>query len=273
MINWIITFALLCFSHITLSEANPQNTVRLAIVNTPVYSGLIQSLISDFETQSSLHIEIISGSDVFELAKTEQADLVIAHFGKHEFDQFVLSGLGLWPKMVFSNQAAIIGPKEDPAKIEGLKSASDAIKQIAEKRAHFISNSQPGVEYLTEILWHRAGKPNKADWYIEADDMNTPEIIQRAESERAYFIWGAIPFLKFQSKHSSTLTLLVTEDPSLQRVMSASIINLDKVPTSNFSGAKQFQDYLLSPATQAKIAQFRSASSPLQLWWPAGRHN
>jgi tungstate transport system substrate-binding protein len=48
-------------------------------------------------------------------------------YGKRGVDRFVLEGYGTWPKLVFSNQAVLIGPKDDPAKIRGLSSVASAL--------------------------------------------------------------------------------------------------------------------------------------------------
>lgn len=272
--NRLLTLLFLLIVNVNVfAESASTNTVRLAIVNTPVYSGLIDYLLADFEQQSGLHVDVTNGSDVFDIAKSEHADIVIAHFGKAQFDRFVLDGFGQWPKMVFSNQAAIIGPSDDPANIKGLTDASQALRQIAQTQAKFITSPQPGVDYLTDLLWNKAGKPDKADWFIDFDNDSSAAVAKLAEQQHAYFIWGAIPFLKYKKQHGSTLAIVVNDDPLFQRVMASSIVNPNKVNNSNYAGAKQLQDYLLLPTTQAKIAAFRSSDSTKQLWWPAGRHN
>jgi hypothetical protein len=41
----------------------------------------------------------------------------------------------------------------------------------------------------------------------------------------------------------------------------------------NADGAKIFQEYLIAPATQARIRAFRYPDFDRQAWWPAGRRN
>ena len=255
-----------------VTQVSHPTPIRLAIVNTPVYSGLIQYLVNDFEQQTGLHVELTNGSDVFEIAKSEQADIVISHFGKAHLDQFVLEGFGEWPKMVFSNQAVIIGPSSDPAKIKGSINAAQALIKIAHSQSKFIASPQAGVQYLTDIIWNQARQPNKSPWFIEPNDGGN-SVAKFAEQQQAYFIWGAIPFLKYKAKNNSKLTILINDDPLLQRVMSSTIVNPKKMNSSNYAGAKALQDYLLKASTQAKIAAFRTPNSDLQLWWPAARHN
>lgn len=142
-----------------IADAVPNTkTVRLAVVNTPKFSGLIDALIKEFEVQSGYSVTVYSGSDVYDRARAGEADIVISHYGKAPVERFVLEGYGLWPRTVFSNQAAIIGPKSDPAQIRGMTSAAEAFAKIAKARAPFVANDLPGIRYLTDILWEEAGR-------------------------------------------------------------------------------------------------------------------
>ena len=66
---------------------------------------------------------------------------------------------------------------------------------------------------------------------------------------------------------------LVVGDPIFQRIMVAVVVNAKKVPGVNVDGARAFQDFLIAPATQARIRAFRYPDFDQQAWWPAGRHN
>jgi tungstate transport system substrate-binding protein len=255
------------------SEPGDDDVLRLAVVNTPQFSGLLDSLLPDFEQQTGIEVEIYSGSDVFGKARAGQADLVIAHFGKKGVERFVMDGYGSWPKIVFANQAVLIGHRSDPAKVRGLTSVAAALGRIADAKAPFVHNNIPGIDYLTEIALESAGQPDRAGWFIDSGQAKAAAVLL-AEEKKGYVIWGAFPFLRFDSaRDASELDILVAGDPSLQRIMSAMVVNPDKVPGVNAGGARALVDYLLSPRVQAKIAAFRTPGSELQLWWPAGRNN
>lgn len=247
-------------------------SIRLAVVNTPKMSGLIDALAADFEKAGGLHVEITSGSDVYERARAGEADLIISHYGKPEVERFVLDGFGLWPRMVFSNQLVIAGHKSDPAGIKGTTSASQAFGRIAAAKAPFVANDLPGVDYLTEILWHGAGEPPKGEWYL-AHQASKGRAVGLAEDKKGYVIWGALPFLRYLDKHSSEMEIMVSNDPVLQRVMAAIVVNPAKIAGTNTQGAEAFVKYLLSAKTQAFVANFRSQGVKEQLWWPIARSN
>ena len=262
----------LLISLLEASAAYADEPLRLAIVNTPKISGLIDDLVANYKASGGGDVVVYGGSDVFEKAREGQADLVIAHYGKADVESFVLEGYGSWPRMVFSNQLAIIGPKADPAGIRGLTSGAEAIRKIAAAKSPFAVNALPGVTYLTDILWLQAGSPDKGDWVLDPG-VAKGQAMKFAEEKGAYTIWGAIPFLRFKEKHASTMELLVTDDPLFQRVMAAIVVQPGKVPGAQSERAVKFVDYLLSSRAQARIASYRSPGVDQQLWWPAARHN
>ena len=255
------------------SESAKEDVVRLAVVNTPQFSGLLDSLLPGFERETGIRVDVYSGSDVYRKARAGQADLVISHYGKKGVERFVMDGFGAWPRIVFANQAVLIGHRSDPAKVRGLTTVAEAIERIAAVKAPFVHNDIPGIDYLTEIALESAGQPDRSGWFIDDGHVKATAILF-AEEKKGYVIWGAFPFLRFDSERASSgMEILVADDPSLQRIMAAIAVKPDKVPGVNADGARALVDYLLSPRVQAKIAAFRTPGSDLQLWWPAGRNN
>lgn len=269
--RWLTAFSLLLILCSVTAQAD-NSLVRLAVVNTPYQSGLLQTLISDFEARSGYRVSLYSGNDVFEQARQGEADLLIAHYGKSPMQTFVLSGLGSWPQLVFANQQVIIGPKSDPAGIRGMKNASLALQRIAEQQQPFVLNQIKGVKDLFELLWLKAGKPDKQGWLID-EAVAKGQAMKQADKRQAYTLWGATPFLRFSQQHQPDLEILVSADPLLQRVMAISLVNADKVRGINKAGAEMLRDYLLSTPVQARISAYRQRGYKAQLWWPAARHN
>jgi hypothetical protein len=97
--------------------------------------------------------------------------------------------------------------------------------------------------------------------------------IQAAERSEAYVLWGIIPFLKFKETTNSRLEAAVTDDPLFQRMMMTVIVNPEKVPGVNVTGAFALQKYLTSAPIQARIRAFRYPGVTQELFWPAGRDN
>lgn len=246
-------------------------TVRLAMVNVP--DDVVRPLLGDFAAQSGTRAEIVyTGNDPFAVAHDGKADLVISHYGHEGVERFVTGNDGLWPRAVFANQIAVLGPANDPAHVRGLTDGAEAFRRIAASRSRFVVNDSDGNNYVEEILWAKAGAPAKGDWYINRHTQG-PQAAREAAKEDAYTLWGVPPFLRLKRQSPMDLEPLVTADPVFQRIMVAIVVNPKKVSGVNSTGAEAFQRFLLAPSTQARIAAFRYPELNQQVWWPAGRHN
>lgn len=245
--------------------------VRLALVNVP--DELLRPLIPGFQEQTGRTADIVyTGRDPFGVARQGKADLVISHYGHEGVQPFIAAGLGLWPRPVFANQMALLGPPSDPAKVRGLRDAAEAFKRIAQTKSTFIVNSGAGARYLEEILFAAIGDPAKGDWYVNPK-VQGPAAAHAAAERGGYVLWGLPPFLRLKRQGPIDLEPLVVADPLLQRIMVSIVVNPEKTRGTNLDAAKAFQDYLMAPGTQAKIRAFRYPDFAEQAWWPAGRHN
>lgn len=270
----ILLILVFSFSLIACTEVSQERSgqVRLVVVNTPYYSGLMDYLLKDFESETGISVSITNSEKPFKLARDGQADLVISHYGKSGLAEFVSEGYGSWPRMVFANQAVLIGPKNDPAGIHETSTLSNAFQRIASSNNTLLANKIYGIDELTRLSALTAGLTLKDKWYQDKG-LSKGKAIKAAEKAQAYVLWGAIPFLKFKTKHGSDMDILLSSDPLLQRVMALSIVNSNMFPDVNHEGAEVLADYLLSIETQAKIIDFRVKGSDRQLWWPTARHN
>jgi tungstate transport system substrate-binding protein len=262
----------------TASEPVPsKRAVRIAAVITPESSGLLRLLGDEFQKQTGVSVHVESRQDVFGLARDGQADLVIAHYGHRGTEDFIADSLGAWPRPVFSNQAALIGPSSDPAKAADAADAVDAFRRIARSKSPFVVNNSATEKYLAEVLWQAAGKPDRTGWYRDKGLRNqaeTKDAIQAAVEEQGYTLWGLVPFLKYQEEHPECgMKALKTEDPLFQRLMVSMLVRPEKVSGVNADDARAFERFLIAPETQAQIRAFRASGFDGQVWWPAGRHN
>jgi tungstate transport system substrate-binding protein len=251
--------------------AAQSTVVRVAMVNTP--DDLFRTLAPDFEAQSGLRATITYvGEDPWDEARAGKADLVIAHYGHHGTEPFMMDGLGYWPQMVFANQQVIVGPPSDPAGVRSAADARDAVRRIVEKGSAYVTNNTSGIGYLEDVLFEEAGLGDRGGWYVDLGLQGRPAMEAAAE-RGAYAMGGLVPFLRAQRQRPLGLEMLVTGDAVLQRVMVAVVVREDRVAGVNVAGAQALGRWLVEPATQAKIAAFRYAGLDVQAWWPAGRHN
>lgn len=276
-------------------------TVRLAVVPSPDETGLIGELLPDFERESGYRVVVYSGEDLYDVARAGQADLVISHYGHSGTEAFMTQGLGMWPRAVFGNQIVVVGPAGDPAQIRGLQDAGEAFRRIALSgpRSRFVSNNSATHKYLESLLWEAAGRPAKGSWFVDTG-LSEADGLALAARIKAHYIFALPPFLRWQQEcldkvQTSTngrvrvgpiippdpsddptpcdMEPLLLAGPMPHRIMVSIVVNPQRFPAVNLSGARALQEYLLRPAVQARIEKFRDPRSGHQIWRAAGLHN
>jgi len=255
-------------------EATAQGElVRLEAVPTVEQSAVLADVLTDFEKQSGYRVQLHSGgADLFDRARRGEADLVISHYGFVDLERFVQDRYGFWPRAVLFNQSAILGPPSDPAQIRGATDAFEAFRRIAKAGAPFITNDLPTLTYLVDLLWEGAGRPDRTGWFFDLG-LRAEEAVLAAAKNGAYTVWGVDPFVHLISIRPIEEEMLCVADPVLQRIIVSVVVNPDVVEGVNAEGAQALQQYLLAPATQARIRTFRYEGFDTQFWWPAVVHN
>lgn len=247
------------------------SVVRVASVPTAVEGNVLPTLIAEFEERTKLRVSLTATEGVYALAHAGKVDLAISHFGHKDAESFVMDGFGEFPRTIFSNQMALVGPPSDPARIRGMTDAGEAFKQIASTKSPFVLNGIDGIRYLVEILWNAAGRPAKDGWFID-EGRKKDDALVSASARGAYAFWGLTPFVRLIRATPLKLEPLVVADPLLQRIL-VSIVVRPKIPGVNVEGAHALQAHLLSPVTQARIRTVRYPGADAVAWVPAGRHN
>ena len=254
-----------------LRALDAPQVLRIGVVNTP--DVLLEDLLPLFTQQTGYAVSMQITEGVYDLAREGKIDLVIAHYGHAGTEAFMAEGLGRWPRMVFSNQAVLIGPAGDPAGIRGLTDAAEAFRRIAQRGGEFFVNNAPTERYLAETLWRASGAPPKESWHVDLG-LRDQAAIEAAARRGASTLWGLVPFVRLQQQRPTLgMDTLVLGDPLFQRVMVSIIMNPARLPGANIEAALTFERFLLDPNTQARIRQFRHHGLPAQTWWPAGRQN
>jgi tungstate transport system substrate-binding protein len=248
------------------------NVVRVASVPTAVEGNLLPTLVAEFEKQSPYKVQLSSSDDVYGLARSGLVDVAISHYGHKNAEAFVMDGFGDWPRTLFSNQMALLGPPSDPANVRNLQDAGEAFKRIAASKSPFVVNHIDGVRYLTEVLWNAAGRPDRTGWLIDGG-RRKDDAIKHAAELGAYSLWGLTPFLRLQREARLSLEPLVMGDPLLQRMLVSIIVKASKTAGVNTAGALALQTFLLSPSTQARIREVRYPGAEGVQWVPGARHN
>ncbi len=132
-------------------------------------SGLLHMLVPLFEERTGYRVKPIAVGTGAPLAMAAhgEADVVLVHAPDAE-REFMAQGYGSERLLVMHNDFVIVGPPDDLAGIRGLRSAMDALQEIAAAQATWISRDDgSGTDQLEKRLWKEAGlEPKGSPWYI-----------------------------------------------------------------------------------------------------------
>ncbi len=123
----LAVIVLLCLSGIIPVQAQ-QKTIILATTTSTQDSGLLDVLIPIFEKKTGYFVKTIAvgSGQAMAMGQKGEADVLLVHSPAAE-KKFVAEGYGINRRIIMHNDFIIVGPPEDPAKIKGLKSASEVV--------------------------------------------------------------------------------------------------------------------------------------------------
>lgn len=254
-----------------------RSRIVLATTTSTYDSGLLDYLEPFFQERYGIEVHIIpvGTGQAIEIARRGDADLVLVHSRQLELE-FVNSTYGIHRVGVMYNDFIVIGPVDDPARINGLGNATEAFRRIAEEgargNARFISRAdRSGTNILELSIWERLGLTPSSKthtWYIEAvAGMGT--VLRMANEKKAYTLTDRGTWLSFRSKLTN-LKILVEGDPILMNPYAIILVNPEKYPQRNFKGAILLAKWMISEEGQNFIASFRKDGE--QLFKPIARN-
>jgi tungstate transport system substrate-binding protein len=236
------------------SGTKPKNVI-LSTTTSTQDSGLLDVLVPLFEKQTGYSVKTVSvgTGQALALAAKGDADVALVHAPSLE-KQYVSEGKLLNRRLVMYNDFVIIGPKEDPAKVRSIKSASVALKAIEQAKANFVSRGDNSGTYLLEkSLWKSAGIEPKGAWYLEAGQ-GMAATLGIANERSAYTITDRGTYLALRNRVS--LPILMEGDRALLNIYHVMEVNPANGPRINSVGGKAFADFMVAPQTQNVIRNF-----------------
>ncbi|HAU31990.1 MAG: Extracellular solute-binding protein family 1 [Desulfotomaculum sp. 46_296] len=238
------------------AEGNKTADIILATTTSTQDSGLLDVLIPEFEKQSGYKVKTIAVGTGAALAMGEKgdADVLLVHAPADE-KKLVDSGIGINYQLVMHNDFIIIGPKDDPAKISGLKTASEALKKIAESGSMFISRGDNSGTHKKELrIWKSAGITPKVGATYQETGQGMGQTLNIAEQKSGYTLTDRATYLA--QKKNLSLVILVEGEKSLLNIYHVMQVNPEKFANINARGAQAFVEFMVSPDTQKMISTF-----------------
>jgi tungstate transport system substrate-binding protein len=248
----LFVFSLLCAG---LVKAQPK-AIILATTTSTQDSGLLDVLIPVFEKQTGYFVKTIAvgSGQAMAMGQKGEADVLLVHSPAAE-KKFVAEGYGINRRIVMHNDFVIVGPPGDPAKIKGIKSASEAFKKIATASALFLSRGDnSGTHAKEKTIWKDAGiNPEGEKWYQQTG-LGMGQTLNVASEKKACTLADRGTYLAL--KKNLGLNILVEGDAILLNVYHVIEVNPAKWPKVNIPGGKTFADFMVSNETQGIIKTF-----------------
>jgi tungstate transport system substrate-binding protein len=213
-----------------------------------------------------VRVVALGTGQALELARRGDADVVFVH-AKGAEEKFVAEGYGVKRFPVMYNDLVLIGPRSDPAKVAGGKDITDALRKIQSSQAPFVSRGDKSGTQIAELyLWKISGvdiEKTKGPWYRDTGQGMGPAL-NIAGSMNAYVLSDRGTWLAFRNR--GDLAILVEGDKRLFNQYGVMLVNPDKHPSVKKDLGQKFIDWLVSPAGQKAIADYRIHGE--QLFFP-----
>ena len=255
----LLVAALLACSQIAYASAT---VIRMATTTSTDNSGLLDEILPEFEraTNNKVHVIAVGTGKALRLLREGDVDVVLVHARAAE-DKLVADGFGVNRKDVMYNDFVIVGDPGDPARIKGTSDAAQALKQIAQQHAVFVSRGDDsGTHKKEKQLWREAQVNPDGQWYREAGQ-GMGKVLQIAGELGAYTLADRGTWLAFQK--NSPLKIMVQGDGRLFNPYGIIAINPEKYPDANYTGARRLISWMTSKSAQILIQHFKVAGETL----------
>jgi tungstate transport system substrate-binding protein len=245
--------------------------ILLASTIGPIDAGIVSALEEGFEKESGIRVRHVGAGtgEALKIAEKGSVDLVMVHARSLE-EKFVSAGFGTERIPFMYNDFVIVGPASDPAGVRGMKSATAALKKIADKSAPFVTRGDKSGTHVAELeLWDKAGLKPSGAWYKiyeKGSEGNVPTL-RFTSNSAAYTLIDRATYLSIQKEIK--LEVLVEGDEALLNRISLIPVNPKRFPQVNHEDVALFVRWLTSPTKGQKIvAEFGKDRFGAALFFP-----
>src|SRR6266702_458833 len=252
----------------TGSAVAQDKSIVVASTTSTQDSGLFGHILPMFKAKTGIDVKVVAQGtgQALDTARRGDADVVLVH-AKPAEEKFLAEGFGVKRYPVMYNDFVLIGPKADPAGIKGSKDIVAALGAIKAKGADFISRGDKSGTHQAELnLWKVAGidiAKDKGPWYKEIGQ-GMGAALNTASASNAYVLADRGTWLSF--KNRGDLDILVAGDKRLFNQYGVMLVNPARHPHVKKEEGQSFIDWLVSPAGQKAIADYKIAGQ--QLYYP-----
>jgi tungstate transport system substrate-binding protein len=260
----------LVFAFMAGAAAAQDQSILVQSTTSTANSGLYEYLLPKFTEKTGITVNVVAvgTGQAIKNAENCDADVLLVHAKSSEM-QFVNAGFGVERHDLMYNDFVIVGPAADPAGINGMADAEEALKKIAAAGATFASRGDDSGTHKKELeLWAGTGiDPHAAsgDWYRETGS-GMGATLNAGVGMGAYVLTDRATWISFGNK--GDFGIAVEGDPALFNQYGVILVNPEKCPSVKVEPGQAFIDWLLSDEGQGAIAGFQLNGQ--QLFFPNG---
>ena len=254
-----IMIALLAAAAATSAQAPPGAAITLASTTSTEQSGLFAHILPVFTKATGIEVKVVAvgTGQALAIGRRGDADALLVHDRAGE-DELAAQGHAIDRRDVMYNDFVLIGPAADPAKIRGVKSATEALQRIVAVKAPFASRGDDSGTHRLELrLWKAAGidvKTAGAGWYRELGAGMGPAL-NTAAGLSAYIMADRATWASFKNRQG--LTILLEGDRALFNPYGSLLVNPAKGAHIKADAARRWHDWLTSEPGRAAISDFK----------------
>lgn len=245
--------------------AQSLTVLRIATTTSTENSGLLDVLHPPFVQQHNIRLDIIAvgTGKALKLGENGDVDVVFVHAPKAEL-AFVAAGFGVKRHAVMHNDFIIVGPADDPARISHSSGIYQALTQIYNKQAMFVSRGDDsGTHKKEKALWRAVGLTPKSAWYAQAGQ-GMGAILRIADEKQAYALTDRGTYIAHKDRLS--LQIILEGYPPLFNPYHVIKVSPSLHPHIKANLAQQYINYITGVVGQKIIADYKLAG--VQLFYP-----
>ena len=266
--------------------------IKMSTTTSTQASGLLDVLLPELEKDTGIQVKVIAKGTGAAIRDgiDGNVDVIFVHAKARE-DKFVSDGHGTKRYAIMHNDFVILGPAGDPAKIKGMAHTPEALKNIADSNALFISRGDDsGTHTKEQALWQETGvqiekttntivkkgkrreinflHPASSEKWYRSIGQGMGKTLMFADEKQAYTLADRGTYIKYKFGRDVPIELdvLCEGDPMLANPYGLIPINPKKHPHVKDKLAEQFAQWLISERGQAVIANYRLLGK--QLFYP-----
>ena len=238
-----------------------KGTIILATTTSTKDSGLLDAILPEFTAETGWEVDVVSvgSGEAMQMGMDGEADVLLVHSPASEAEYVAGGHADEDGRMdVMYNDFVVVGPEEDPAGVA--ENAGDdaiaAFEAIMDAEATFVSRADDSGTHKKELsIWEKAELTPAGAWYVEAA-AGMGDVINMTNEKLGYTLADRATWLNVGG--DTELKIVCEKDPSgvLNNQYGVICVNPEKNENINNEGAKAFQNWIVSEATQKLIGEY-----------------